>query len=70
VQERFGGRRSAHQGLRLERGDGVLAVGEGGAEALERDVGRCAVREVRWFGETRSGRDRVLGTEKWDRDGG
>ena len=48
----------------------MLAVGEGGAEALERDVGRCAVREVRWFGETRSGRDRVLGTEKWDRDGG
>jgi hypothetical protein len=33
----------------LER-DGELAVGEGGAEAFEGDVGRCAVREVGWFG--------------------
>ena len=49
AQERFGGRWGARRRLRLE-GDGVLAVGEGGAEAFERDVGRRAVREVRRFG--------------------
>ena len=46
AQERFWGRRRrARRGLRLER-DGLLAVGEGGAEAFEGYVGRCAVREV------------------------
>ena len=49
AQERFRGRWGARRRLRLE-GDGVLAVGEGGAEAFERDVGRRAVREVRRFG--------------------
>jgi len=49
AQERFGRRACAGGGCRLEGGS-ELAVGEGGAEALDGDVCCCAVREVCWLG--------------------
>jgi len=43
----------------------MLAVGVGGAEALEGDVGCCMVRVVSWFGGDQIWVGyRVLGTDK------